>query len=64
VSEFRVSIRTDNAAFEEGGRGAETARILRELADSLEDGVEAGSLRDINGNPVGDFGFHTDGVMP
>jgi hypothetical protein len=64
VSEFRVSIRTDNAAFEEGDRGAEVARILRDVADRLEDGFEAGSVRDINGNLVGGFDFHADEVMP
>jgi hypothetical protein len=64
VSEFRVLIRTDNAAFEEGGRDAETVRLLRYVADCLEGGVSTANLRDINGNPVGDFGFRTDEVMP
>lgn len=64
MSEFRVLIKTDNAAFEEEGRGTETARILRQVAYRLGCGDEAGNVRDINGNPVGDFGFHTDGVMP
>lgn len=53
---LRIAIEMNNAAFEEG-RGAEAARILRDLADRLEDdGVQAGThipLYDINGNRVG-----------
>ena len=63
MSEFRVLIKTDNAAFEDA-RYSETARILREVADRLEDGGDAGNVRDINGNPVGHFGFDSDEVTP
>jgi hypothetical protein len=55
---FRLEIATDNAAFEEWQ--AETARILREIADTLDrdDGRSdpagaGGFVRDINGNKVG-----------
>jgi hypothetical protein len=58
-----VLIKTDNAAFEDG-RDAELARILREIADGLDEGVSAGNVRDINGNTVGDFGARIDGTMP
>jgi hypothetical protein len=69
-NEFRITIKTDNAAFtdEEGEAGAreqEVARILRDVAHQLEDGIaSAGSVRDYNGNTVGDFGFRIEGVMP
>lgn len=63
--EFLVTVATGNAAFCDPGTGdpdplhrhAELARILRGLADRLEDGpLEAGeaiTLRDLNGNGVG-----------
>lgn len=54
MSEYRVTIRTDNAAFEGQDYGHEIARILRSLASDLEAGHRGGqSLRDINGNTVG-----------
>lgn len=56
-----LKIKTDNAAFcEEDGteaslaRGAELARILRELADELADGNDGTfAVMDVNGNRVG-----------
>ena len=53
---LKITIEMDNAAFD-GGRGEESARILRDLAD-LMDGSQlfAGNgwiLRDTNGNTVG-----------
>lgn len=57
--ELRIKIDMENAAFEDNGRGHETARILRELAASFEyNGVNGGDndkLRDANGNTVGRF---------
>ena len=55
---LNLSIDTTNAAFDGDDRGPELARILRELADRLEDGRfgpmdTAAPLRDINGNRVG-----------
>lgn len=50
---FRVKIETGNAAFSDGNRNYEIARILRELADKLEHGHEPATVRDINGNTVG-----------
>jgi len=54
---FRVKIETGNAAFADGSRGHEIARILRRLADDLEGsgavwGLDVG-LRDANGHTVG-----------
>ena len=41
-----------NDAFAENGE-YEISRILRKLADQLEEGEMPGKLRDINGNTVG-----------
>lgn len=58
MSKFEVALSTNNAAFADDDLGYELARILRELADRIEDGGIAGAgsvirLRDINGNRVG-----------
>jgi hypothetical protein len=59
---FRLStIRTDNAAFQDGDDGAaEVARILRDIADRIENGSREGSARDINGNNVGGWSLDSD----
>jgi hypothetical protein len=54
---FHINIEMDNAAFGEGDNGYEVARILNEIAKSvngvnLYDG-DGGQVRDINGNKVG-----------
>jgi len=52
---FTLKIETDNAAFSDG-RGAELARILRKLADKIEDADargDKGKVMDYNGNSVG-----------
>ena len=58
---FRLStIRTDNAAFQDGDDGAgELARILRAIADSVENGNREGTARDVNGNNVGRWSLDT-----
>ena len=51
--EFTLSIRSDNEAFAQDA-GAEVARILRALADSIAEEAEGHfRLMDINGNGVG-----------
>ncbi len=53
---YRVQITVDNAAFGESreDRNSELARLLRELAQKLENGQGAGAqIRDINGQTVG-----------
>ena len=52
---MRVTITTDNAAFGESDyeMRAEVARILREIADDLDNGKDGGPCIDINGNTVG-----------
>ena len=45
----------DNAAFEDEGMASESARILRQIAERLEEGVTDGNerqIRDINGNAI------------
>lgn len=64
---FRVTIDCDNAAFDNDGcfNGHELARILRELADGLDNanvqpddiGDDPLPLRDVNGNVVGQAAF-------
>jgi len=54
-----IKINTENAAFTDD-EGRETARILHNLADRIEDSQKLDErdgflLRDINGNTVGDF---------
>lgn len=55
MSILRVEIRQDNAAFLPDA-GLETARILRQLADRVQDGSSEGVLRDANGAIIGGFG--------
>lgn len=53
---FKLSFRTDNAAFDDDDdddAAPEIARILRLVADSVSNGVKSGSIRDISGNTIG-----------
>lgn len=52
---FKLTIDTGNAAFEDEGKGCEIARILRAIADKVENGAESGKAVDLNGNTVGRF---------
>lgn len=54
---FTLKIKTGNAAFQDAGDDgkAEVARILREIADKLENGQEGGACMDGNGNRVGEW---------
>jgi hypothetical protein len=56
--EFQVAINSDNDAFVEN-EAAETARILREVADDIAASTVycEGNCRDNNGNTVGSFLF-------
>ncbi|MGU3583057.1 hypothetical protein ACLBYD_07655 [Rhodococcus sp. C26F] len=53
LDRFQVTIDTGNAAFDGDGMATELARILRTVADALEDGHTSGVARDHNGNTVG-----------
>ncbi len=50
---FTLQIRTDNAAFDGGNAPSEVARILRDTATVIEGGQSIVTLRDVNGNRVG-----------
>ncbi len=57
MTTFKLTLEMNNAAFVDAGEAIELARILRELADRIEqDGLDSGEpirLRDVNGNTVG-----------
>jgi len=55
-SKFIAVIDVENDAFFEQP-SAEVSRILRELADKVDRGCQEMTLRDYNGNKVGDAGF-------
>ena len=52
---FKLNIECDNDAFHSEQKHAELVRILREIADAIEEhgGLVGKNVRDINGNPVG-----------
>ena len=56
---FKLSIQCDNDAFYSEQKHAELTRILREIADRLEEygGLTGTIVRDINGNTVGSAKF-------
>lgn len=61
---FVMEFDCDNAAFEEG-MATEIARILRRVATSVEHGNlpdtgDVSSIRDINGNRIGEWGIQED----
>lgn len=67
---FKLSIKTGNAAFCDPTTGEESswdenhevARILREIADKIDDGRREGKAIDYNGNSVGEFTFYEKGA--
>lgn len=56
----KINIQMDNAAFADEP-AVELARILRNLAQSVEDGRTECPAHDYNGNTVGRFEIHKDG---
>lgn len=54
---FQLTIKCDNAAFEDGNLYAEVARILREAAEGVEGNFKSLPMRDSNGNKVGEWQF-------
>lgn len=50
---FKLEFATDSAAFDNGNREVEAARILREIIAKMEAGSEGGPVRDLNGNTIG-----------
>ena len=51
---LKVRIETKNAAFE-ARQGYESARILREIANKLDSGINEGVCHDHNGGRVGEW---------
>lgn len=47
-----IKINTGNAAFDDGNYGYEVARILKRLADHIEEGRNYTGLNDTQGNQV------------
>ena len=62
---FKLEMKTGNAAFADPYTGEESswdechevARILREIAEDIDNGKRYGSCIDYNGNNVGKYGF-------
>jgi len=56
MATYKITIKLDNAAFEEGSEGAEVGRILHGLARRCEEMTIAYEKRllDFNGNVVGE----------
>jgi hypothetical protein len=58
---FTLKFETENEAFTDQGeetdeaRLAESARILREIADKMEAGTDGGTIFDVNGNKIGQW---------
>jgi len=50
---FKIVFDIDNAAFHEGYGRQETARILEKITEQVLDGLNSGTISDINGNKVG-----------
>lgn len=53
---FTLSFDCENAAFSDDA-ALEIARILREIANRVENGTSGGTIRDINGNLIGKYIF-------
>lgn len=52
---LKITINTENQAFENGNLHDELARILAECVQTLEKEQNYSKLYDINGNPVGEL---------
>ena len=50
-----IKFETDNDAFKEGS--IEVARLLREIADRIENGDTARAIIDLNGNRIGQWEY-------
>ena len=59
MNNMKIEFSTGNAAFDEECGGSlkyETIRILREICEKIEMGCTEGSIIDINGNKIGEWG--------
>jgi len=55
MNTFTCTIQAENASFEGESKPVELARLLRKVADKVEQGREKGMVIDFNGNKVGEF---------
>lgn len=54
MSRFKIVMNVDNSAFEDR---FEVRRILRDIIQKLENGDSDTTIRDINGNKIGSWGY-------
>lgn len=59
---FSLEIESSNTAFEDNYGFDELARILREVARLVENGNVRQSVRDVNGNAVGEYIMEVDEI--
>lgn len=59
MNAFTLNLTCGNAAFE-GDPRPEIVRILRSVITDLENGGGSNTLRDINGNTVGNFDLYVE----
>lgn len=52
---MNVKFRTSGAAFDEDYLHIEAGRILKQIAEDVENGAECGLILDINGNVIGEW---------
>lgn len=57
--QFQITIRSGNQAVVDDPQG-EVCRILQDVAAKVMGGDDAGRVRDLNGNHVGDWWMETD----
>jgi hypothetical protein len=57
---FKLEFATDSAAFEDGNREAEAARILRDIIAKMDNGSEGGR----NGNTIGRWEYPDNTPQP
>jgi len=50
---FTATIKTGNAAFQDGNLDNEVERIIKRIEERLDDGETSGKCMDLNGNSVG-----------
>ena len=52
---MKIEFSTSNAAFDEYGCYEEISRILKVVAEDVRIGCDCGSIKDINGNKIGEW---------
>jgi len=52
---IKITIETENSAFQDENRNFEIARILSDLSRAYADNLNVNNLYDINGNKVGNI---------